>query len=152
MRGTPFPTPVIVVPTPNPTCVRPRPPAPTRPRRQANGAGNRRLMRLLLVRAVLVCWAICTPLVALWGHAEALLLALGQSPVIAASAATYLAALAPSMFLYVLSECLQTFLVVQVRAGRGGGTAGWAGGRAGGGGWGSGVGGSGDVAVRPSLP
>ncbi len=73
-------------------------------------------MRLLLIRAVLVCWAICIPLVSVWGHAEALLLALGQSPPIAAQSAAYLAALAPSMFCYVLSECLQAYLVVQVHS------------------------------------
>ncbi|KAG2483530.1 hypothetical protein HYH03_017636 [Edaphochlamys debaryana] len=80
---------------------------------QAYGAGNLRLMRTVLIRAVLVCWAVCVPIVALWSNAGPLLLALGQSPVLVAQSQTYLRALAPSMFAYVLAECVQTYLVVQ---------------------------------------
>ncbi|KAG2444219.1 hypothetical protein HYH02_009157 [Chlamydomonas schloesseri] len=80
---------------------------------QAFGAGNRRLMRLVLLRAVLVCWAVCVPVVALWSNAEPFLLMLGQSPTLVAASTAYLKALAPSMFAYVLAECVQTYLVVQ---------------------------------------
>ncbi len=36
---------------------------------------------------------------------------LGQNPVIAEHGAAYLQALSPSLFAYVLAECLQSFLV-----------------------------------------
>ncbi|KAG2436928.1 hypothetical protein HXX76_006447 [Chlamydomonas incerta] len=80
---------------------------------QAFGAGNRRLMRLVLLRAVVVCWAVCVPVVALWSNAEPFLLALGQNPTLVTASTGYLKALAPSMFAYVLAECVQTYLVVQ---------------------------------------
>ncbi|PNW85776.1 hypothetical protein CHLRE_03g205850v5 [Chlamydomonas reinhardtii] len=80
---------------------------------QAYGAGNRRLMRLVLLRAVVVCWAVCVPVVALWSNAEPFLLMLGQNPTLVAASTEYLKALAPSMFAYVLAECVQTYLVVQ---------------------------------------
>lgn len=58
---------------------------------QAYGAGNQRLMRLVLLRAVAICWAICLPVVLLWGHAEYILVSLlGQTPSIAAGASLYL--------------------------------------------------------------
>eukprot|EP00198_Chlamydomonas_reinhardtii_P003992 XP_001693328.1 MATE efflux family protein [Chlamydomonas reinhardtii] len=79
----------------------------------AYGAGNRRLMRLVLLRAVVVCWAVCVPVVALWSNAEPFLLMLGQNPTLVAASTEYLKALAPSMFAYVLAECVQTYLVVQ---------------------------------------
>lgn len=74
---------------------------------QAYGAGNMRLVHLVLVRAVAVCWAIAALVLLLWAHAEAIMLALGQDPAIAVSAAKYLHTLAPSMFTYALADCLQ---------------------------------------------
>lgn len=47
-------------------------------------------MRLVLLRAVLVCWLICVPVVGLWSNAEPLLLALGQSPALVAGSTAYL--------------------------------------------------------------
>ncbi|GIL51836.1 hypothetical protein Vafri_7743 [Volvox africanus] len=82
---------------------------------QAHGAGNFRLMRLVLLRAILVSWAVCLPVITLWLNAELLLTALGQSPSLVAEAASYLKSLAPSLFAYSLSESLQVYLVVQGR-------------------------------------
>jgi hypothetical protein len=44
---------------------------------------------------------------------HALLLALGQQPEIAAGAARYLSALAPSLYCYVAQECLKRYLMAQ---------------------------------------
>ena len=38
-------------------------------------AGNLALMRLVLMRAVLMCWCVCLPVVVMWSNAEGLLLA-----------------------------------------------------------------------------
>ncbi|GLI69686.1 hypothetical protein VaNZ11_014374 [Volvox africanus] len=80
---------------------------------QAHGAGNFRLMRLVLLRAILLSWAVCLPVTVLWLNAESLLVALGQSPSLVAEAASYLKSLVPSLFAYSLSEGLQVYLVVQ---------------------------------------
>ncbi len=74
---------------------------------QAYGAGNLRLMRLVLMRAMTVCWGLCVPIALLWQHAEWLLVMLGQCPAISVQCAGYLKALVPSLFAYVLAECLQ---------------------------------------------
>jgi hypothetical protein len=55
-----------------------------------------------------VCWALCIPVSLLWyTKIEALMVALGQCPTLAAHASGYLRALVPSLFVYVLAECLQ---------------------------------------------
>jgi len=80
---------------------------------QAYGAGDFRLLRLVLVRSFVVCGLIVIPIIAGWSHIEGALLALGQNPQISASSAVYLQALGPSLFAYVLCECTQTYLVSQ---------------------------------------
>ncbi|KAJ9526273.1 hypothetical protein QJQ45_009743 [Haematococcus lacustris] len=78
---------------------------------QAWGAGDLRVVRVVLLRALLVCWALSSLIVVLWQQALPLMLALGQNPGMAAAGARYLQALGPSLFVYVLAECLQSFLV-----------------------------------------
>ncbi len=80
---------------------------------QAYGARNLRMMRLVLLRAMVVCWALCVPIALAWQHAEWLLIRLGQCPVMSATGAAYLQALVPSLFVYVLAECLQSYFVCQ---------------------------------------
>uniref|UniRef100_A0A7S0S1K1 Protein DETOXIFICATION n=1 Tax=Chlamydomonas leiostraca TaxID=1034604 RepID=A0A7S0S1K1_9CHLO len=80
---------------------------------QAYGARNYRVMRLVLLRAMVVCWGLCLPIVLLWQQAEGIMIALGQNPGIASKGALYLQALGPSLFCYVLAECLQSYVVCQ---------------------------------------
>jgi MATE family multidrug resistance protein len=57
---------------------------------QAYGAGNLRVMRMVLLRAMAVCWGLCLPIVLLWQHAEWIMIKLGQNPAIAEHGAAYL--------------------------------------------------------------
>lgn len=38
------------------------------------------VMRLVLLRAMVVCWALCVPIVIAWQSAESIMIALGQNP------------------------------------------------------------------------
>eukprot|EP00197_Chlamydomonas_leiostraca_P004154 CAMPEP_0202870932 /NCGR_PEP_ID=MMETSP1391-20130828/17230_1 /ASSEMBLY_ACC=CAM_ASM_000867 /TAXON_ID=1034604 /ORGANISM="Chlamydomonas leiostraca, Strain SAG 11-49" /LENGTH=694 /DNA_ID=CAMNT_0049551609 /DNA_START=229 /DNA_END=2313 /DNA_ORIENTATION=+ len=80
---------------------------------QAHGAGNTRLVRVLLLRALCVCLVLCLPVWALWANAGLLLERLGQNPSVAAIASSYLRALSPSLLLFVGAECLHNWAVFQ---------------------------------------
>lgn len=80
---------------------------------QAYGAGNYKLVGLILQRAVLVCFLVCIPVAMLWMRSESLLLALGQDPAIAVYAGRYLMLCIPCLFLTIAMECVRKFLQSQ---------------------------------------
>lgn len=81
---------------------------------QAFGARNYAVLGDVLLRARVICWAVCIPLAVLWWHIEPLLLALGQAPAIASLAAANMRILVPSLF---LGACFCCVVCVQQRAG-----------------------------------
>ena len=54
---------------------------------QAYGARDYKALGDVLQRALLVCWVACIPAALLWSQSEALMVAVGQDPAIAALAA-----------------------------------------------------------------
>lgn len=75
---------------------------------QAMGAGNYKMLGVVLQRALLICLAAAAPItLLLWRHIEGVLVALGQPPAIAAGAAQYLWRVAPALWLMALTECLK---------------------------------------------
>lgn len=80
---------------------------------QAYGAGAYTRVGVVLQRALLVCWTVCTPLVLLWSMSHALLLQLGQQPEIAALASRYLILCIPCLYLTTTMECVRKYLQAQ---------------------------------------
>lgn len=74
---------------------------------QAMGAGNHRLLGVVLQRALLICLLFCAPVtLLLWARAEPIILALGQPPAIAAGAARFLWRVGPALWMVAGDECL----------------------------------------------
>ncbi|KAF8062039.1 DTX2 [Scenedesmus sp. PABB004] len=80
---------------------------------QAFGAGAYEEVGVVLQRALLVCWAVCIPVAALWLNSHALLLSLGQQPDIAALASRYLILCTPCLFITTAMECVRRYLQAQ---------------------------------------
>ncbi|KAI8466628.1 MAG: mate-domain-containing protein [Monoraphidium minutum] len=80
---------------------------------QAYGAAQYRLMGVYLQRALLICWALCLPIAAIWLNARTLLLMTGQQEDIADIAARYLRILTPSLFIAAASDTCRRYLTAQ---------------------------------------
>ncbi|KAG2501547.1 hypothetical protein HYH03_000054 [Edaphochlamys debaryana] len=80
---------------------------------QAHGAGQHRVLGVVLQRAVLLCLlTACLPL-ALWARAEDLMLAIGQKPEVASLAARYVRLLGPALGCWGVSACIRDYLASQ---------------------------------------
>lgn len=82
---------------------------------QAYGAGHYAFMGIVLQRAMLIGGAVSIPILVAWYHARRILIALGQNPEVAASAAVYLSTIAPAIVPDVITECVKKYQVAQVR-------------------------------------
>jgi small-conductance mechanosensitive channel len=65
------------------------------------------MLGVVLQRALLICLLVCLPITLLWSKISGAILALGQPAAIAGGAAEYLWAVAPSLWLMAISECLK---------------------------------------------
>ena len=81
---------------------------------QAHGAGNARMVGLTTMRAILISLVAFGPLLALYLFGlEAVLLALGQDPAIAASTSRYVMLYSPAVLLHAITLCFYRALIAQ---------------------------------------
>lgn len=80
---------------------------------QSYGARQFRLVGVYFQRCLLITLLTSVPIAALWLASPALLKALGQDPLIAEMAGTYLRALVPALPLFAVSESLRKYLMSQ---------------------------------------
>ncbi|KAG1670897.1 hypothetical protein FOA52_000399 [Chlamydomonas sp. UWO 241] len=80
---------------------------------QAYGAGRYKVLGLVAQRALIVCLAVCIPIIALWWNIEPLLLMLHQSPIVAGGAARYLQLMSPTLVVNCCLCVLNRYLIAQ---------------------------------------
>ncbi|HPG28941.1 MAG TPA: MATE family efflux transporter, partial [Myxococcota bacterium] len=80
---------------------------------QAHGRGDDAGASLALHRGLVITLVVSLPLMALWASTEPILLALGQDPVVAGLAQTYLLARLPSAVGFLLFAALRQYLAAR---------------------------------------
>ncbi|KAJ3295257.1 hypothetical protein HDU79_009578 [Rhizoclosmatium sp. JEL0117] len=77
------------------------------------GTGEKKELGRHLSRTIVIMYIMCIPVAVLWWFTEPLLLLAGQDDVIAELSGRYTRLLIPSLFPFVISECVKRFLMSQ---------------------------------------